>query len=62
VPLLRTILADYSQTSPKIMQFLAERYFGKGSPFRLAIIPEGQTLARGPASGPSQGTPQAGGR
>ena len=62
VPLLRTILADYSQTSPKIMQFLAERYFGKGSPFRLAIIPEGQTLARGPAGGPSVGTPQAGGR
>jgi zinc protease len=53
VPLLRSILADYSQTSPKIMQFLAERYFGKGSPFRLAIIPDGQTLARGPASGPS---------
>lgn len=62
IALLRTILADYSQTSPKIMQFLADRYFGKGSPFRLAIIPEGQTLAGGPVGGAGSGTPQAGGR
>ncbi len=49
VALLRTLLADYSQTSPQIMQFLADRYFAKGAPFRLAIIPEGQTLAQAPA-------------
>ena len=46
--LLRTLLSDYSQTSPQAMQFLAERYLAKGSPFRLAIIPEGQTLAAAP--------------
>ncbi len=46
--LVRTLLADYSQTSPQVMQFLAERYLAKGTPFRLAIIPEGQTLAQTP--------------
>jgi zinc protease len=45
IALLRTLLADYSQTSPQVMQFLADRYLAKGSPFRLAVIPEGQTLA-----------------
>jgi zinc protease len=48
VVLLRTLLADYSQTSPQVMQFLADRYLAKGAPFRLAIIPEGQTLAEAP--------------
>lgn len=51
VVLLRSLLADYSQTSPQIMQFLAERYLAKGAPFRLAIIPEGQSLAEAPAAG-----------
>jgi zinc protease len=46
--LLRTLLADYSQTTPQVMQFLADRYLAKRSPFRLAIIPEGQTLAAAP--------------
>jgi zinc protease len=51
VALLRTLLSDYSQTSPQAMQVLAERYLTKGSPFRLAIIPEGQALAEAaPAS------------
>ncbi len=45
VTLLRSLLADYSQTSPQIMQFLADRYFAQGAPLRLAIIPEGQELA-----------------
>lgn len=45
VALLRTLLADYSQTSPQVMQFLAERYLAKSEPFKLAIIPEGQALA-----------------
>ena len=51
VALLRSILSDYSQTTPQAMQALAERYLGKASPFRLAIIPEGQTLAEAPAGG-----------
>lgn len=50
VGLLRTLLADYSQTSPQVMQFLADRYLAKGVPFRLAIIPEGQQLATAPAA------------
>ena len=53
VPLLRTLLGDYSQTSPQVMQFLADRYLAKGVPFRLAIIPEGQQLASAPSSAPA---------
>ncbi|MFN4020074.1 MAG: M16 family metallopeptidase [Erythrobacter sp.] len=49
--LLRSLLADYSQTSPQVMQFLADRYLAKGVPFKLAIIPEGQQLAEAPAGG-----------
>lgn len=48
VALLRPLLSDYSQTTPEAMQFLATRYFGAASPFRLAIIPEGQALAEAP--------------
>ncbi|KWV93360.1 pitrilysin family protein [Erythrobacter sp. YT30] len=48
VPLLRTLLSDYSQTSPQIMQFLANRYFVERTPLKLAVIPEGQELAEGP--------------
>lgn len=51
VALLRTLLADYSQTSPEAMQFLAERYLANGDAFRLAIIPEGQSLAEAPPAG-----------
>jgi len=46
VALLRPLLSDYSQTSPAAMQVLAERYLATPTPFRLAIIPEGQTLAQ----------------
>ncbi|MEL7197541.1 MAG: insulinase family protein [Pseudomonadota bacterium] len=46
VPLLRTLLSDYSQTSPRIMQFLADRYFAQRTPFRLAVIPEGKELVQ----------------
>ena len=62
VALLRTLLADFSQTSPQVMQFLADRDLAKATPFRLAIIPEGQSLAQAPAGGtasnPAQGAPQ----
>lgn len=51
VTLLRTLLADYSQTSPQVMQFLADRYLTKGLPYRLAVIPEGQALAEAPTGG-----------
>ncbi|MBV7266661.1 M16 family metallopeptidase [Erythrobacter ani] len=42
---LRSLLSDFSQTTPEIMQFLAERYFGQRAPLKLAVIPEGQQLA-----------------
>jgi zinc protease len=45
VEMLRYLLGDYSRTDPRIMQFLANRYFVQGAPLRLAIIPEGQELA-----------------
>ncbi|GMN04101.1 M16 family metallopeptidase [Erythrobacter sp. MTPC3] len=46
--MLRTLLVDFSQTSPQIMQFLADRYFGQRTPMKIAIIPEGQELAEAP--------------
>lgn len=45
VEMLRYLLGDYSRTDPRVMQFLANRYFVQGAPLRLAIIPEGQELA-----------------
>lgn len=50
VTMLRTLLVDYSQTSPEAMQALAARYLAPAGAFRLAIIPEGQTLAGGTGS------------
>jgi zinc protease len=40
VGMLRTLLSDYSQTTPEAMQALAARYLASASPFRMAIIPE----------------------
>lgn len=44
VMLLRSLLNDYTQTTPAAMQALAAKYFGT-KPWRLAVIPEGQELA-----------------
>ncbi len=49
VTMLRSLLADYSRTSPQVMQFLADRYFAGRPPFKMAVIPEGQELAQLPA-------------
>ncbi|MFN6933954.1 MAG: M16 family metallopeptidase [Tsuneonella sp.] len=43
--LLRTLLVDYTQTTPEAMQALAQKYLAGREPFRLAVIPQGQTLA-----------------
>ena len=51
---LRTILTDYSETTPEAMQALAARYLINATPFRLAVIPEGQTLATGSATTPEK--------
>ncbi len=42
---IRTLLADYTQTTPEEMQALARRYLAARPGWRLAVIPEGQTLA-----------------
>ncbi|MEP5938586.1 MAG: insulinase family protein [Erythrobacter sp.] len=44
VRLIPTLLNDYSETTPEIMKLLAQRYFGGRSGWRMAVIPEGQTL------------------
>ncbi|MBV1917254.1 MAG: insulinase family protein [Sphingomonadaceae bacterium] len=47
---VRTILHDYTQTTPERMQALAARYLGRGRNWRLAVLPEdqagGEILAR----------------
>ncbi len=47
VGLIRSLLSDYSSTTPAIMQGLAQRFFGRQPGWRLAIIPEGQSLQEG---------------
>ncbi|XUU59797.1 M16 family metallopeptidase [Erythrobacter sp. HA6-11] len=47
VTAMPTLLGDYSNTTPRIMQILAQRYLAARPGFKLAIIPEGQTLAEG---------------
>ncbi|BDI61537.1 M16 family metallopeptidase [Qipengyuania nanhaisediminis] len=49
---LRTLLSDFSETNPQIMQFLADRYFARRTPLKLAVIPEGQELAKAPPAAP----------
>lgn len=51
VAYLRSLLADYSRTTPQAMQALAQKYFGSVQPWQLAVIPEGQPLATAPARG-----------
>ena len=60
VEMLRYLLGDYSRTDPRIMQFLAERYFAQGAPLRLAVIPEGQALAEVAPLAPPAPKSQAG--
>lgn len=45
IVLLRSLLNDYTQTTPDAMQALARRYLAARPGWRLAVIPEGQTLA-----------------
>ena len=60
IELLPSLLSDYSRTDPRIMQFLADRYFAQGAPLRLAIIPEGQELAEVAPLEPPKPKAQAG--
>ena len=45
IPMLRFLLADYTQTPPAELQALAQKYLGSRAGWRLAVIPQGQTLA-----------------
>ena len=45
VSLLRSLLTDYTRTTPQAMQALAAKYLAARPPFRLAVIPQGQQLA-----------------
>ncbi len=47
---IRTILNDYTQTTPQAMQALAARYLAKGKSWHLAVLPEdkarGEVMAK----------------
>ncbi|GFM29905.1 zinc protease [Novosphingobium sp. PY1] len=40
---IRTVLYDYTETTPEKMQALAARYLGKNASWRLEVMPEGKT-------------------
>ena len=56
---IRTILSDYTVTTPAAMQALAAEYLRKDHSWRVAIVPAGQGVAGAPAS---SGTGSAAGR
>jgi zinc protease len=43
---VRTLTQDLTEVSPAELQALAAKYFGPGKSARIAIIPQGQTLAQ----------------
>ena len=49
---VRGMMADYTETTPAAMQALARKYLIKGKSWRMAILPQGQSLsaARAPVS------------
>jgi zinc protease len=50
---VRTLMTDYTQTSPAAMQALAAKYLKPGGSWKAAVIPQGQSLVRaGPAAQP----------
>jgi zinc protease len=53
--LMRSVVNDYSRTTPQAMADLAKRYLVAGNAFKVAVIPEGQELA----TRRSQPTPRA---
>lgn len=42
---LRSLMADYTDTSPERLKALAQRYLASRKGWRMAIVPQGQTLA-----------------
>ncbi|MEP2549964.1 MAG: insulinase family protein, partial [Marinomonas sp.] len=62
VGLLRTLIVDHSSTRPEIMTLLAKRYLGARESWKLAVIPEGQTLATDVSAAASAGAAAPSGR
>lgn len=50
---VRTVLADYTETTPVAIQALARKYLAPGKSWRVAVIPQGQTLATTTAKAPA---------
>ena len=42
---VRSVLGDFTVTTPEAMQALAKKYLNKGASWRLAVLPQGRTLA-----------------
>lgn len=51
---VRSLMVDYTQTTPAAMQALAAKYLKPGGSWRLAVIPQGQVLATASTSGSTQ--------
>ena len=41
---VRTLVSDYTETTPAAMQALAQKYLQRGKSWRIAVIPQGQVL------------------
>ena len=52
---LRTLLPDFTVTTPAAMQALAHEYLARDKSWRVAIVPQGQTVATVPRGNPSAG-------
>ena len=47
IALMRSLLNDYSQTTPERMQQLAQKYLASRPGYKVAVIPEGMEIASG---------------
>ena len=48
ISLLRSLLFDYAETTPEEVQAIAQKYLQGKAPVRIAVIPQGQSLAKLP--------------
>ena len=49
---VRSVLGDYTETTPAAMQALARKYLAAGKSWRVAVIPQGQSLPTSTAAAP----------
>ena len=50
---VRSVLGDYTETTPAAMQALARKYLAPGKSWRVAVIPQGQTLSTSVGTAPA---------